>query len=643
MSENRTSRPVAAIAGDIRPLPPQPSLEFEKKQARRLLRQLQAGDPDALARSQARHPSYRSGTPDRATLSDAQLIIAREYGFSSWPRFSRYLATLERGILANRSLNLGNAQSYEREAQRLLLMHKHGWAWTARQLAAYVPRFVGQSIAEVLAADVTLDDAKMVVVRMRHCTSWAQLLAHAAATLPRMEQDPWELQVMPRFRAYRAIKDHDLPALQALVRDHPELLQPDAEQQRIGWSLTADAIELEPPAGRVNARDITEWLATQGLDVQATLNRALVRERRPWTVAAVRRLLDRGADPSWIAPTGLTVLEHALVQYWNGPAVDLIAQRVRPRQALWIAAGLGNVAGVRRYFGQDEKLTPAAYRDRPPLELMSVGLAIPTLPEPDDVEVMAEAALVAAMNGRTRVLELLLDMGYPVDHRFWLDQTLAYFAIHHGMDTIVEVLVQRGANLDVSVGGQMPTARQLAETMLDSVPHGRSPRFLRIARLCGVSTEFSPKAPLAEEYPVTRALESAGLDAQRMGSATVGSEHLMVGLICWGHEFMPMVLANGGVDVLRLRAHLGDRIRSGEDATPAAPPPLSDEGTRIIARARAIARERDHNAVGMSHLASALLEDGDGAAAQLLIACGGSLARLRAEFALVPEYGPPPD
>ena len=643
MSENRASRPVAAHAGDIRPLPPQPSLEFEKKQARRLLRRLQAGDPEAVGRAHARHPSYRSGTPDRPTLADAQLVIAREYGFSSWPRFSRYLATLERGISANRSLNLGNAQSYEREAQRLLMMHKHGWAWTGRQLAAYVPRFVGLSIAEVLAAEVTIDDAKMVVVRMRHCTSWEQLLAHAARALRRMEQDPWERQATPQARARRAIRDHDLPALQALVLAHPELLRADAEQLRVGWTLMAEAIENEPTDGRADAHEISNWLAAQGHDLPSSLNRALVRERRPWTVAAVRRLLDRGADPSWIAPTGLTVLEHAIVQYWNGPAVDLIAARVRPRRAFWIAAGLGDVAGMRRFFGPDGRLTADAHRDRPPLELMSVALAVPTLPEPDDVEVMAEAALVAAMNGRTAVLELLLDMGYPLDHRFWLDQTLVYFAIHHGMDTIVEVLVRRGANLDVSVGGQMPTARQLAAQMLDWVPHGRSPRSLRIARLCGVAGAEARDVPLLEEYPVQRAIEASGLDAQRMGSATVGSAHLLVGLLCWGHEFMPMMLANGDVDLLRLRAHLGERIRPGEEAPQGEAAPLSDEASGILARARDLARERGHNALAMSHLASALLEDDAGGAARLLVSFGGSLPRLRSEFAPVSEYGEQPD
>ena len=89
----------------------------------------------------------------------------------------------------------------------------------------------------------------------------------------------------------------------------------------------------------------------------------------------------------------------------------MLAQRVTPRNALWIAAGLGDVTGVRRFFDRRGKLTPTAYRDRPPLELMSVGTAIATLPDPDDVEVLAEAAMVAAMNGRTEVLGLLMDMG----------------------------------------------------------------------------------------------------------------------------------------------------------------------------------------------------------------------------------------
>jgi ankyrin repeat protein len=62
-----------------RSLPPRPSLEQQRKQAKELLRALRGGD--AAAREQ-----FRRHLPDRArpTLADAQFVLAREHGFRSW-------------------------------------------------------------------------------------------------------------------------------------------------------------------------------------------------------------------------------------------------------------------------------------------------------------------------------------------------------------------------------------------------------------------------------------------------------------------------------------------------------------------------------------------------------------------------------
>ena len=72
-----------------RSLPDQPHLDIPKRQARELLDQWRNGDADALERVRHRHPRFRkpdeSGiatTPFR--LADAQLVIAREYGFAHW-------------------------------------------------------------------------------------------------------------------------------------------------------------------------------------------------------------------------------------------------------------------------------------------------------------------------------------------------------------------------------------------------------------------------------------------------------------------------------------------------------------------------------------------------------------------------------
>ena len=77
-----------------RPLPNDPSLEHLKKEAKRLLKAADAGDPDALAQIAAHHPrASRSAEP--FSLADAQLVVARSYGFASWTRLKQYLETLE--------------------------------------------------------------------------------------------------------------------------------------------------------------------------------------------------------------------------------------------------------------------------------------------------------------------------------------------------------------------------------------------------------------------------------------------------------------------------------------------------------------------------------------------------------------------
>src|SRR5689334_4801766 len=59
---------------------PHSSFESLRKQAKKLVRQFAAGDPDALARVRTQQPE-RSGP---LSLRDAQLVLAREYGFAGW-------------------------------------------------------------------------------------------------------------------------------------------------------------------------------------------------------------------------------------------------------------------------------------------------------------------------------------------------------------------------------------------------------------------------------------------------------------------------------------------------------------------------------------------------------------------------------
>lgn len=85
-------------------LPSRPSIGHLKHQARDLLNDHRAGELHACQRIREFHPRF-TGTADapiRAaalTLSDAQLAIAREHGFSSWARLRTHVAKSDRSAL----------------------------------------------------------------------------------------------------------------------------------------------------------------------------------------------------------------------------------------------------------------------------------------------------------------------------------------------------------------------------------------------------------------------------------------------------------------------------------------------------------------------------------------------------------------
>lgn len=76
-------------------LPARPDLEQLRHQAKDLLRDATRGEPEALARIHA--------VSERLILASAQLAIARELGFESWPKLTREVERRE--VLNSRDLN----------------------------------------------------------------------------------------------------------------------------------------------------------------------------------------------------------------------------------------------------------------------------------------------------------------------------------------------------------------------------------------------------------------------------------------------------------------------------------------------------------------------------------------------------------
>ncbi len=65
-------------------LPARPSLDQLKKQAKELLTAFRADEPEAHARFVRHHPAKNPSQP--FALHDAQLVLAREHGFTGWPQ-----------------------------------------------------------------------------------------------------------------------------------------------------------------------------------------------------------------------------------------------------------------------------------------------------------------------------------------------------------------------------------------------------------------------------------------------------------------------------------------------------------------------------------------------------------------------------
>lgn len=74
-------------------LPPDPSLEHLRNQAKRLRDAFRRGDAGASAQVAEFHPRA-SDVPNRFALADAQLVVARSYGLASWTKLKQHLSAI---------------------------------------------------------------------------------------------------------------------------------------------------------------------------------------------------------------------------------------------------------------------------------------------------------------------------------------------------------------------------------------------------------------------------------------------------------------------------------------------------------------------------------------------------------------------
>ena len=186
------------MSDSTRRLPDRPSLIQLRKQAREFLRQLRNGDPAAAERLRKYHSNV-----SKPILADAQYVLAREYGFESWPRLVHYVQTarhprIEQHVRIARDLvtvyNSGNAEAAARLND---LFHS---ALDVEQIRHFIrDKLFSFPDAEQRLNNLTLIDAQLIVARLYGFEDWDDLVRSSSEPAGDPHAAPFVLSSKPPF------------------------------------------------------------------------------------------------------------------------------------------------------------------------------------------------------------------------------------------------------------------------------------------------------------------------------------------------------------------------------------------------------------------------------------------------------------
>ena len=179
-------------------LPEHPSLEQLRKQAKELLQQLRSGVPSATERLR----KFKSNVSE-PILADAQFVLAREYGFESWPKLVHYIQVSETSAL----------QEHQRIAEDLVAAYVSADADAAVRLndlfhssldIQQIRDFIRDRLfhlpdAERRTANFTLPDAQLLVARLYGFQDWSELVQRGSEPAGDLYSAPFVLSSKPPF------------------------------------------------------------------------------------------------------------------------------------------------------------------------------------------------------------------------------------------------------------------------------------------------------------------------------------------------------------------------------------------------------------------------------------------------------------
>jgi ankyrin repeat protein len=419
-------------------LPASPDPEQQKKRAKDLLKALRAGAADAIARFRYSHPRLVH-RPDAelvaaAKLSDAQWVVAREYGFASWPRLQAHLAGEAPEIARPFEVEL---QYYRDRAAGIRSNHRTGEAGSLRLVQRFHPHFAAASEAWIRGADLSQEDAELVVARSHGFDDWDRFAERIEAMRAGRAEEPFRT-------AFEAIRSDDRAALAAVLAAHPGLVNARGTNGNRLLMLAISMNRLVLAGDLLDAGADPNLANDKGWGPLHDIAYGGGRGDREARLALLDRLIAAGGPVEAEAyGDGGTPLAVAL--FWgHGTAAERLAAEVVAPLNLRIAAGLGRMDLIALFFDAGGRLRPEAGHHRGFYRPHSGFPEWHMTGEPQ--EVLDEALTWAARSGRIEAMAALLARGADIDGAPHNGAALHWALLSHRAEA-VDWLIGLGADV----------------------------------------------------------------------------------------------------------------------------------------------------------------------------------------------------